>query len=96
MADDNDPKMAPRFMGIPTFMRTPLQQDPSGLDIALAGVPYDGGVSNRPGARHGPEGIPDGNRVCVIRALLSALTGNSCGERLAELIGRSLRPKVMK
>jgi len=54
MENDNDPKMDPRFMGIPTFMRTPLQQDPTGLDIALAGVPYDGGVTNRPGARHGP------------------------------------------
>ncbi len=53
----DDAKMAPRFMGIPTFMRTPLQQDPTGLDIALAGVPYDGGVTNRPGARHGPREI---------------------------------------
>ena len=57
MTDQNDPKMAPRYMGIPTFMRTPLQQDPTGLDIALAGVPYDGGVTNRPGARHGPREI---------------------------------------
>ena len=49
----------PRYMGVPTFMRTPYQQDPRGLDIALIGVPYDGGVTNRAGARHGPRDIRD-------------------------------------
>ena len=49
-----------------------------------------------PGARHGPDGIPLGNKVCVIRAFGSALTGNSRPVRLAEEIGRPLRPKVMK
>jgi guanidinopropionase len=46
-----------RFMGIATFMMQPFQADPEGLDIAIAGVPYDGGVTNRPGARHGPREI---------------------------------------
>jgi guanidinopropionase len=54
----------PRFTGIATFMRTPLQPDPQGLDIALAGVPYDGGVSNRPGARHGPREIRNSSSLC--------------------------------
>ncbi len=44
-------------MGIPTFMRQKYAESAAGLDIALAGVPYDGGVSNRPGARHGPREI---------------------------------------
>lgn len=44
----------PRYMGIPTFMRTAYVPDPQGLDIAMLGIPYDGGVTNRPGARHGP------------------------------------------
>jgi guanidinopropionase len=35
-------------------MRTPLANTLETLDIALVGVPYDGGVTNRPGARHGP------------------------------------------
>ena len=43
-----------RYGGMPTFMRTPLADTLENLDIALAGVPYDGGVTNRPGARHGP------------------------------------------
>ena len=44
----------PRYMHVPTFMRTPLIEDPTELDIALVGVPYDGAVTNRPGTRHGP------------------------------------------
>jgi guanidinopropionase len=48
---------APRYTGIATFMRTPLVRDPSKLDIALIGVPFDGGVENRPGQRHGPREI---------------------------------------
>jgi guanidinopropionase len=48
---------APRYTGIATFMRTPLIHDPSRLDIALIGVPFDGGVENRPGQRHGPREI---------------------------------------
>ncbi len=48
---------SPRYMGIPTFNRTPLINNYSEFDIAMIGVPYDGGVSNRPGARFGPREI---------------------------------------
>ena len=44
-----DPQIRPRYTGIPTFFRTPFQETASGLDIALVGVPFDGGVTNRPG-----------------------------------------------
>ncbi len=44
-------------MDIATFMRAPLIDDPSAFDIAMVGVPYDGAVTNRPGARHGPREI---------------------------------------
>jgi guanidinopropionase len=47
----------PRFGEIATFMRLPVERDPSLLDIALCGVPWDGGTTNRPGARHGPREI---------------------------------------
>jgi guanidinopropionase len=47
----------PRYAGIATFMRTPLVHDASELDIALIGVPFDGGVENRAGPRHGPREI---------------------------------------
>jgi guanidinopropionase len=52
-----DPMMAPRYMEIPTFMRAPMIEDLSGVDIAMAGVPFDGAVTNRPGARHGPREV---------------------------------------
>ena len=48
---------APRYMNIPTFMRTPVITDLCDYDIALVGIPFDGAVSNRPGARYGPREI---------------------------------------
>lgn len=47
----------PRFAGPVTFMRLPQVEDPVGLDIALIGIPWDGGTTNRAGARHGPREI---------------------------------------
>ena len=47
----------PRFGEVATFMRLPIERDPAKLDIALVGVPWDGGTTNRPGARHGPREI---------------------------------------
>ncbi len=52
-----NPMDEPRFLGLPTFMRTPLATALDGLDVGLAGVPFDAGVTNRPGARHGPREI---------------------------------------
>ena len=52
-----DPMERPRYTGLATFMRAPFAEDLSGLDIGLAGIPFDGGVTNRPGARHGPREI---------------------------------------
>lgn len=46
-----------RYSGIATFMDRPIIQDPTKLDIALIGIPFDGGVENRAGARHGPREI---------------------------------------
>ena len=52
-----NPMDAPRYGGIPTFMRAPLVTDLSQIDIALVGVPYDGAVEVSPGARFGPREI---------------------------------------
>lgn len=49
----------PRFGGIATFMRLPGNTPPAELDVAVVGVPFDLGTSNRPGARFGPRGIRD-------------------------------------
>ncbi len=51
-----DSGAVPRYAGIPTFMRLP-QATPAEVDIALLGIPFDGGVTNRAGTRHGPREI---------------------------------------
>lgn len=51
-----DSGTVPRFAGPSTFMRLPMAR-PGEVDIALIGVPYDGGTTNRTGARHGPREI---------------------------------------
>jgi agmatinase len=52
-----DPFVSPRFGQIATFMLLPVAESPAGLDVALLGIPYDGGVSYRPGARFGPRAV---------------------------------------
>ena len=52
-----DPMDRPRYTGLATFMRAPQREDPAGVDIGLIGVPFDGGVTNRTGARHGPREV---------------------------------------
>ena len=53
----------PRFAGIATLMRLPLMglddADIGEVEIGLVGVPWDGGTTNRPGARHGPRQVRD-------------------------------------
>ena len=54
---DTRAQQMPRFCGIPTFMRVPQADSPAEIDIGIAGVPFDGGVTARPGARFGPREI---------------------------------------
>ena len=49
-----DAALVPRFAGAASFMRLPSITDPALVDVALVGVPFDGGTTNRPGPRHGP------------------------------------------
>jgi hypothetical protein len=43
--------LQPPYSGIPTFFGAPHQPEITDLDIALVGVPFDLGVTNRSGAR---------------------------------------------
>jgi len=43
--------------GIPTFMRLPASRELDGIQVAIAGVPFDSGTSFRSGARFGPRAI---------------------------------------
>lgn len=53
----------PRFAGISTFMRLPHIPDASRLDVALIGVPFDGGTTYRPGTRFGPRHIREQSAI---------------------------------
>jgi guanidinobutyrase len=55
--------MMPRFGGPATFMRLPTVDLDAGLDVAILGVPFDIGTSNRPGARLAPRQIRDESRM---------------------------------
>ena len=46
-----------RSGGIATFMRLPHITEPEELEIALLGIPFDGGTTYRPGARFGPRQV---------------------------------------
>ncbi|MGQ0602011.1 MAG: arginase family protein, partial [Anaerolineales bacterium] len=45
------------FAGIASFMRCPVTRDLAGVDVAVIGVPFDGGTSYRSGTRFGPRKI---------------------------------------
>ena len=55
--DPVDSGVTPRFGGHATFMRLPVVTDPHEVDVAIAGVPWDTGTTNRPGPRHGPRQV---------------------------------------
>ena len=52
-----NPFVSPRFGQVATFMLLPWAESPAGLDVALLGIPYDGGTSYRTGARFGPRAV---------------------------------------
>jgi agmatinase len=58
-----DASVVPRFAGPATFARLPRIDEVRRADVAIAGVPFDAGVSYRPGARFGPAAIRDASRL---------------------------------
>jgi len=53
----------PRFAGPDTFARLPRLDQVEHAGVAVLGVPFDAGVSYRPGARFGPQGIRAGSKL---------------------------------
>ena len=58
-----DASVEPRFAGPATFARLPTADRVGRWDVAVVGVPFDGGTSYRPGARFGPAAIRQGSRL---------------------------------
>jgi agmatinase len=57
-----DGRKVPRFAGSGSFARLPEIDRISDYDVAILGVPFDNGVSYRPGARFGPMAVRQGSR----------------------------------
>ncbi|RAJ69797.1 agmatinase [Streptomyces sp. Amel2xB2] len=62
-----DSSRVPRFAGPATFARLPrieeIEGDGGAADVAVVGVPFDTGVSYRPGARFGGNAIREASRL---------------------------------
>ena len=58
-----DASVNPRYAGIATFARLPRIEDVPRADVAIVGIPFDTGVSYRPGARFGPSHVRESSRL---------------------------------
>jgi agmatinase len=58
-----DATVVPRYAGPATFARLPRADEVDRPDVAVLGIPFDSGVSYRPGARFGPAHIRESSRL---------------------------------
>ncbi len=58
-----DSSRVPRYAGPATFARLPRLDEVGRADVAVVGVPFDSGVSYRPGARFGGNAIREASRL---------------------------------
>ena len=85
--DFDDPMQRPRYTGLASFFRLPYREDfeADPPDIGVIGVPYDMGVTNRPGPRHGPREVR--NQSSLIRRINQATGASPFEECRVEDIG---------
>lgn len=94
-----DSRVSPRFAGVCTFCRYPLLDRVDGssspVDWALYGVPYDTGVTYRPGARFGPRAIREASQY--VKAYSMEHDVNVCEVlSLADAGDAPIRPYALK
>ncbi|WP_329455125.1 agmatinase [Streptomyces sp. NBC_01497] len=58
-----DSSIVPRYAGIATFARLPRLEEVGRADVAVVGIPFDSGVSYRPGARFAPAAVREASRL---------------------------------
>ena len=58
-----DASVNPRYAGLATFARLPRIDEVPRADIAVVGIPFDSGVSYRPGTRFGPSHVRESSRL---------------------------------
>lgn len=86
-----DALVYPRFSGIATFMRLPYVPRAAELDVALIGIPYDGGATYRSGPRFGPRHVRE--QSAIIRPWNPVLNLNPFGKySIADFGDLSINP----
>lgn len=58
-----DASKSPRYADIATFARLPRLEDVDSADVIVVGIPFDSGVSYRPGTRFGPSHVREASRL---------------------------------
>src|SRR5258705_5890615 len=90
-----DALVYPRFSGIATFMRLPHTPRAQELDIALIGIPYDGGATYRSGPRFGPRNVRA--QSCMIRPWNPVLNVDPFSKwRVGDYGGPSTYPRSLR
>jgi agmatinase len=51
------------FAGATSFLRRRYTKDLTGVDLAVTGIPFDQGVTHRPGARFGPRAVREASSL---------------------------------
>ncbi len=72
LGNSYNPMESLRHTGVATFMRCPATTDLSKVDIGILGIPYDGGLTCRTGARHGPRDVRDQS---TLMRMINVVTG---------------------
>src|SRR5437879_10675658 len=86
-----DALVYPRFSGLTTFMRLPHIPRAQELDIALIGIPFDGGATYRSGPRFGPRHVRE--QSAIIRPWNPVLNVNPFAHwRIADYGDLSINP----
>ena len=75
----------PRYTGLRTFLRAPYENDLHRVDLGLVGVPFDGGVTNRPGARYGPSGVRDASQMVRTVNQATRVAPYDCDVRICDI-----------
>ncbi|KAJ8111295.1 hypothetical protein ONZ43_g5655 [Nemania bipapillata] len=91
--DDIDIVSGSQFNGLTTYARVPYvnclsddEAEGSKYDIAFLGAPFDTGVTARPGARYGPQGIRVGSQRKSADAGWSVYTGKNALKSWATVV----------
>lgn len=58
-----DATQMPRYGGFPTYALLPQASEVTSADVSIIGIPFDSGVSYRPGARFGPSHVRESSRL---------------------------------